>query len=197
MSGATLLGALTVQMDRIVLSRMVSIEQFGYYTIAATIALGSLQLINPMTQAVLPRAIQMRGDPVALRCLSVKLARLIALMVGMGAIIFICIGKWLLNIWLRNAEAVAAIYPMLSVLLAGVALNAFYNVGYVNWLAHQKIRRIFQVNILALMLSVALIPHLVSWQGTIGAATGWFALNLIGFVLSLEWLSRKPNERSC
>jgi len=196
MSGATLLGALTVQMDRIVLSRMVSIEQFGYYTIAATCALGSLQLIYPLTQAVLPRMIQMRGDPIALRCLSVKLAQLIVLLVGLGALIFSTIGKWLMDVWLRNTEAVIAIYPMLSVLLAGVALNAFYNVGYVNWLAHQNIRRIFQVNALALVLSLAMIPPLVLLLGTIGASVGWLLINLIGFMFSLEWIKRKPSERS-
>lgn len=196
MSGATLLGALTVQMDRIVLSRMVGVEQFGYYTVAATVALGSLQLINPLTQAVLPRAIQMRNDPVALRSLSVKLAGLIALLVGLGAIMFAVIGEWLLDVWLRSPEVVAAIYPMLAVLLAGVALNAFYNVGYVNWLAHQKVHRVLQVNAIALALSVVLIPPLVIWQGTIGAAFGWLAINLIGFVFSLGWLKRKPHERS-
>lgn len=196
MSGATLLGALTVQMDRIVLSRMVGIEQFGYYTIAATVALGSLQLINPLIQAVLPGAIQMRNDPVALRSLSVKLAGLIALLVGLGIMIFAAVGKWLLGIWLRSPEVVAAVYPMLAVLLAGVALNAFYNVGYVNWLAHQKVHRVLQVNALAIVLSAALIPLFVSWQGTIGAAFGWLAINLIGFVFSLGWLQRKSNERS-
>ncbi|MBV5329278.1 MAG: oligosaccharide flippase family protein [Chlorobium sp.] len=196
MSGATLLGALTIQMDRIVLSRMVSIDQFGYYTIASTCALGSLQLIYPITQAVLPQAIQMRYDPVALRCLSVKLGRLIALLVVLGAVIFSNFGKWLLDIWLRNSEAAAAIYPVLSVLLAGVALNAFYNVGYMNWLAHQKTRRILQVNAFGLLLSVILIPPLVLWLGTIGASAGWLVINLIGFVLSLEWLKRKPIERS-
>lgn len=196
MSGATLLGALTVQMDRIVLSRMVGIEQFGYYTIAATVALGSLQLINPLIQAVLPRAIQIRNDPVALRSLNVKLVGLIALLVGMGIIIFAGFGKWLLEIWLRSPGVVAAIYPMLAVLLAGVALNAFYNVGYVNWLAHRKVRRVLQVNALALVLSVGLMPLFVSWLGTIGAAFGWLAINLIGLVFSLGWLQRKSNERS-
>jgi O-antigen/teichoic acid export membrane protein len=195
MSGATLLGALTVQMDRIVLSGMVSIEQFGYYTIAATVALGSLQLINPLTQAVLPRAIQMRNDPVALRNLSVKLTGSIALLVGLGAMIFIAVGKWLLDVWLRNPEAATAIYPMLAILLTGTALNAFYNVGYVNWLAHQKTHRVLQVNAFALVLSVALIPPLVSWQGTIGAAFGWLAINLIGFVFSLGWLKQNPQKK--
>lgn len=191
MSGATWLGALTVQMDKIVLSQMTSIEQFGYYTVAATVAAGMLQLVYPLVQAVLPRAIQLRTEPAALRRLSIKLIGLIGLMVGAGALIFIAAGEWLLDVWLRNSEAAAMVYPLLGVLLAGTGLNAFYNVGYINWIVHEKIRRVFQVNALALVLSVALIPPFILWQGTIGAAFGWLAINLVGFVLSLEWLKRK------
>jgi O-antigen/teichoic acid export membrane protein len=196
MSGAVLIGVLTVQMDRIVLSRMVSIEQFGYYTIAATLAVSLLQLIHPLTQAVLPRAIQLRRDPDALRVLSIKLAWMIALIVGLGGVVFIVEGSLLLHIWLHSAEAVAAVHPVLTVLLLGVALNAFYNVGYVNWLVRHKTHRILQVNALALLLSVAVIPLLVSRLGSIGAAFGWLAINLIGFVFSLGWIKRKKNDKS-
>ena len=196
LSGATWLGALTVQMDKIILSRMVTIEQFGYYTIAATVAAGMLQLVYPLVQAVLPRAIQLRANPAALRSLCIKLARLIGMLVGLGALIFLAAGEWLLDGWLRNREAVAVVFPLLAVLFVGTGLNAFYNVGYINWIVHEKIRRVFQVNALALVLSVALIPPLVTWQGTIGAAFGWLAINLIGFLLSLEWLKRKRDERN-
>lgn len=196
MSGATLLGALTVQMDRIILSRMVGIEQFGYYTIAATVAVGSLQLIYPLIQAVLPRAIQLRNDPVELRRLSIKLAGLMCTIIGLGAIAFAIAGMWFLKVWLRSPEVGAQVYPMLAVLLAGSAVNALYNVGYVNWLVNQEVRRVLQVNVLALLFSVILIPLFVTWQGAIGAAFGWLAINLIGFVLSLGWLRRTWNERN-
>src|SRR5438477_320147 len=53
LSGATWMGALTVQMDKVILSKMVSLQQFGYYTIAAGIAMGVLQLIYPLVQAIL------------------------------------------------------------------------------------------------------------------------------------------------
>lgn len=196
LSGATWLGALTVQMDKIILSRLVAIEQFGYYTIAATVAAGMLQLIYPLVQAVLPRAIQLRAEPVALRRLCIKLVWLIGLLVGLVALFFISAGDWLLAGWLRNQEVVTIVYPLLAVLFVGSALNAFYNVGYINWIVHEKIHRVFLVNALALVLSVALIPPLVAWKGTIGAAFGWLAINLIGFVLSLEWLKRKQDERT-
>jgi len=197
MAGAAWLGALTVQMDKIVLSRMISIEKFGYYVIAATVAAGLLQLIYPLIQAILPRAIQLRSDAVALRRLNLKMLRLIGAMVGVGGVVFSVAGEWLLHLWLRNAEVVAAVYPVLAILLIGTALNAIYNIGYINWIAHEKIHRVLQVNVLALALSVLLIPPLVSRQGIIGAAFGWLSINLIGFVLSLEWLKRKQNERNC
>lgn len=194
MSGATLLGSLTTQIDRIILSRMVGIEQFGYYTVAATVAIGSLQLIYPLTQAVLPRAIQLRKRPSELHQLSMKLAKLIGAIVGLGVGAFIFVGKELLEFWLRNADAAVQVYPILAVLLLGTTLNAFYNVGYVNWLVNRKVHRVFQVNILSLACSIVLIPLLVSAQGAIGAAFGWLAINLIGLLFSLDWLRRKSNE---
>jgi len=191
MSGAAWLGALTVQMDKIVLSRMASIEQFGYYTIAATVAAGVLQMVYPLVQAVLPRAIQLREQPEALRLLSVKLARLVGLLSLVGVLIFFFSGNWLLHKWLGDPVAATAIYPLLAVLLLGTALNAFYNVGYVNWLVAGKAHRVFQVNALAFILSVALIPVFVTRYGVVGAAFGWVMINLIGFVLSLEWTIKK------
>ena len=191
MSVATLLGALTVQMDRIVLSRLVSIEQLGYYTIAVTVSLGSLQLINPIIQAVLPLAIQLRNDSAKLRNLSIRLMVVITMLVGLGIIVFASVGEWLLGAWLRSSsEVVEVIYSMLAVLLVGTALNAFYNVGYVNWLAQQKVNKILKVNVIACVLSIVLIPVFVNLMGAIGAAFGWLAINLIGFVFSLSWLKR-------
>lgn len=193
LSGSIWLGALTVQMDRIILSRMAPIEQFGYYTVAATIAIGMLQLIYPLYQAVLPRAIQLRADPEALRHLSVKLFLLIGGVTGTLALAFVTLGRWLVGIWLRNPVAAAAVYPILAVLLVGTALNAFYNVGYMNWIVHEKINRVLKVNGLTLVLAVALIPPLVLWLGTIGAAFGWLAINSFGLLLSLEWLKGKQD----
>jgi O-antigen/teichoic acid export membrane protein len=195
MSGAAWLGALTVQMDKIVLSRMVSIEQFGYYTIAAIVAAGTLQLIYPLIQALLPRAIHLRADDMALRRLIIKLVWAIGLITGLGSMIFIAAGNWLLHIWLKNPLVVEAVYPLLAILLVGTALNAFYNVGYIFWIANENTRKIFQVNALALILSVALIQPLVAWQGTLGAAFGWLAINSIGLIFSLEWIKQKKDEK--
>lgn len=191
MSGAVWLGALTTQMDKIVLSRMASIEQLGYYSIASTIALGALQLIYPLVQAVLPRAIQLKQDPGALRRLYIRLLALISLAAVAGGLIFVVAGEWFLKAWLGSSMLSTAIQPILAVLLFGTALNAFYNIGYMNWIVHERIRRVFQVNAISLLLSLVLLPILVESYGSIGAAFGWLAMNLFGLALSLEWVKGK------
>jgi len=190
MAGAVLLGALTVQIDKIILSRMVPIEQFGYYTLASTVAIGVLQLIYPITQAALPRAIPLHSEPILLRKLYFKVAQLILIVTFFVGFVFIVSGKFLLGFWLRNQHSVQEIYPIISILLLGTCLNAFYNIGYIDWMVHKRVNRIYLVNILSIILSLLIIPILVLRYGVIGAAFGWLSMNLIGFLLSLEWVKR-------
>lgn len=190
MSGAALLGAVTVQMDKVIVSKMVSIEQFGYYMIAATVASGALQLVYPLVQASLPRAIHLRNDGESLSKLSNKLMKIVTMLVVCGAIGYFTIGEWLLHVWLKSWDVVNAIHPVLSILLIGTALNAFYNVGYIHWIVFEKLGCVFQVNLAAFLLSLTVIPLLVANMGMIGAAFGWVAINLIGLVLSLEWMKK-------
>lgn len=200
MSGAVILGALTVQMDKIILSRMLPIEQFGYYVIASTISQGVLNLVYPLVQAISPRMMQLSLEPIALRALNIKLARSIAIMVIAGAAGFIVAGEWVLGFWLRDPNAVAIVHPLLSILLIGSALNAFYHVGYFNWLASGQVRRILLVNVVSLVVCLVITPPLVTWQGIIGATFGFLAMNAIGLVISLEWLrpvGNKSNPNGC
>lgn len=191
MSGAAFFGALTVQMDKIILSRMVSIEQFGYYVIASTVATGLLQLIYPLLQASLPRAIHLRNQPVDLYKLNIKLFKAIIFIAGLVIIGYVFIGKFVLITWLKNAQVAEVVYHLLAVLLIGTLFNAFYNIGYINWIAKEKVRIIFQVYLLSFVMTAILLPIFVVQFGTIGAAFGWITLNFIGFICSLGWIKRR------
>ena len=117
MLGATLLGAITVQIDKIALSRMASIEQFGYYTVASIVAGGVLQLIYPVIQAALPRVIKLRNDPDAVRAFNKKLFKLIAILVLLAICAYVFTSQWLLGVWIKDEIAVKTIHPILNILL--------------------------------------------------------------------------------
>jgi Na+-driven multidrug efflux pump len=86
---------------------------------------------------------------------------------------------------------VGHVYQYLAILLVGTLLNAFYNIGYMNWIANEQTKRIIQVNALSLLLAIILAPMLIIKYGTIGAAFSWIIINLIGLILSLEWVRQK------
>lgn len=187
MTAAVLMGALTVQMDRIVLSRMVSMEQFGFYTLAVSISLGVLQLVYPVYQAVMPRMVQLRENSDALYRFNLKLFFGICMTFAGILTGFILTGRWLLYVWLRNPEVVAVVYPVSVVLLIGTCLNALYNIGYINWIVQGRTRRILAVNALSLGLAVVLLPSCIIWKGLIGAAFGWGLTNMVGLLFYLSW----------
>lgn len=195
LTGAVFMGALAAQMDKIVLSRMLAIEQFGYYAIASALAMGVLQFIHPVFNAALPRVVHLRAQPLALRRFNLRIAGFVLLLIVLATLAFLLAGRPLLELWLRNTAVAAAVYAPLSILLAGTALNALYNIGYTNWLAKGYSRGILLVNAGSLAVSVALLPALVEWQGLSGAALGWVAINAIGLALSLQWLA--PNRARC
>lgn len=197
MSLAVLMGALTVQMDRIVLSKMVPIDLFGLYVIASTVSQGVLSFITPLVQAFLPRIMQARDDYSKLIDLNVNLTKLIALVILVSGMCYSFFGEWFLKIWLRDTKTVSVVYELLSILLIGSVLNAFYHVGYFNWLAHRKTVCIFFVNGLSLAVCILFMPLFIDRWGMVGATFVFVIMNLLGLLVSLEWIfkSRFPYSK--
>ncbi len=57
--GINLLAVMLTQIDKIILSRLLSLESFGYYMLAATLAGGVTLVIGPITQALYPKLVQL------------------------------------------------------------------------------------------------------------------------------------------
>ena len=191
MSVAALLGALTVQTDRLFLSGMVSLEIFGYYNVAANVASGVLILLNPITQAYWPKAIGCREDLIALKKICTEYFLCVFLLIILGVIGYQLLGHWVLSLLFKAAKTVDIVYSALSILLIGTVLNALYSVGYMAWIARGQAGKIFTVNLLSLLAALIAIPFGIEHFGYRGAAAGWLIINLIGFLYSLEWLFLK------
>lgn len=195
LAAASGLGALTTQLDKVLLSRAIAITDFGYYVIAASLAGGVLQLVYPFMQAALPQAIRLRDDPNALKKLYVKMFYIVFLAATLGLSVYGLCGHLLLNIWLKDSNIATHIYPLLGMLLLGVVLNAVYNIGYTHWIAKGHSARILQVNCIAFVLCLLIIPPSVERFGTIGATTGWLIINLLGLAISLPGVLATMHEK--
>lgn len=196
LSLSVILGTLTMQIDKLAISWMLPIDQLGYYTIASLVAMGLLQLFNPVTSAVLPRIVQLNDQPAALKQLNFKVFFMMLAMIAGVLIGYIFGGKLILVYWLKDMNVVEIVHPVLTLLLLGTGLNAIYNVGYMNWLAAGSTNKIMKVNMLSLGLSILLTPILVAKYALPGAASGWLIINSLGLLLSLDWMANRKNTNA-
>ncbi len=58
MSGISILATILTQLDKIILSNMLTLEMFGYYTLAGVFAMSLYRLIGPVFSAIYPRFTQ-------------------------------------------------------------------------------------------------------------------------------------------
>lgn len=194
MSGASLLGALTVQMDKVILSGMVSVESFGYYVIASTLATGVLQLLYPIVNVAIPYAVDLKNKNQPLKSFNYRYAKLVSVMIFIFATLFYFIGYIFLSWWLKSPSVAVQVYGLLSILLIGTGLNALYTIGYINWIVNSQLGSLLQVNLVSLIISVITIPIMVNKYGVVGASLGWITINAVGLLFSLGWLVQSDKK---
>ncbi len=195
-SVAVWLGAITTQLDRSILSQMVSIEDFGLYSLASSIALGLLQLIYPVIQAYTPLLIKAKQDPTRFRQTNLHLFCSTFGLMLLIFVSFLFFGRSALAIWLQNAGASASVYQVLVILILGTLLNSLYNVGYLNWLIFDRVKTMVLTNVLSVCFCIFATPLLIKEHGITGAAYGWLFTNVLGFVLSTGWIFELKKQRS-
>ena len=194
MSAAVLVGSLSLQIDKIVLSKAVPLDQYGYYTIASTVAFGALQLVTPVMQACFPHIVRLHGDGAALLKFNRRIGFIFFLSIVLIAVLFSLVGRDVLIIWLHQHSIVDNVYPIMKILLIGTAMNVIYNIGYYNWLSNNSTRTIFMINLISLVLASIFTPLLVYYFGLRGGAFSWIALNSLGATLTLKWFLYKKKK---
>lgn len=184
MMGLTLLALLLTQVDKIILSRLLNLEMFGYYTLASTIAATLNNLITPVTQAYYPRFTELvtQGDSIALIKIYHQSAQLISVLIIPATFLFVFFGKNLLLLWTNNILIAENAAPLLVLLAIGMMLNGFIHIPYYLTLAYGWTKFPMYQNIIAVLI---LIPSMI-WAsihyGAIGAA--WISVILnAGYVL--------------
>lgn len=184
MLGISFLALLLTQVDKTLLSMLLPLTEFGYYTLAATVAGSLFMLIGPVTQAFYPKFCEMHtsGDTVLLAIDYHKAAQLVSVIAGSAAIVLIFFAETFLALWTQDAQLAEKVAPLLSLLALGNLLNGLMWIPYQTQLAHGWTGLALKINVVAVSLLVPAILWAVPLYGAIGAACVWVLLN-VGYVL--------------
>lgn len=192
MTGMALLRALQTQGDKIILSRMLTLRDFAYYALAATVANALLILSDSINMAVFPRFTQLvtAGKQAALQALFRLVARIQSATVGVMALVIIVFAAEVMTVWTNNAETTATAAPLLTLLAGAGLFTAMASSSYRLALAHGWTRLGVQIGLVHLLFYFPLLIVLTQRQGALGAA--WAGLIVTGAIqMIFAWLTQR------
>lgn len=189
----TFLALLLTQVDKVLLSKMISLSDYGYYTLASTIAAALFVITAPITQALYPRFCELfaqknHSGMVAAYHLGTQLVSVIA---GGGALVLIALSETFLRLWTQDAELAHCVAPLLSLLMLGNLLNGLMWIPYQTQLAHGWTNLTVCINIVAVVFIVPAILWVTPRYGAVGAAWVWVILNGGYVVVGIHFMYRR------
>ncbi|HVG79533.1 MAG TPA: oligosaccharide flippase family protein [Patescibacteria group bacterium] len=179
MAGTLLLGHALNSLDQVILSAILPLAEFGYYTLAVGVAATLGLVVNPVTTAVYPRFSQLveRAPDDVTREYHFFSQLVAVLVLPLGAVL-IFFPADVLALWTRNPEVVSHAAAVLSLRAIGTVLNALMHVPHIVQLAFGWSSLGAWANAIALLIMVpATIALSLAWGG-VGAALAWIGLNL-------------------
>jgi O-antigen/teichoic acid export membrane protein len=174
-SGITVL-TLTIiiltQTDKLILSKLVTLEEFGYFSIALVVA-SALHIITlPVFNAILPKlyAHASADDEAGLRSSFASACALMNALFVPAALLLILFPNEILQLWIRDPETASRAGPLLALLATGTLLNGFMNVPFALQLARGNTAVGVRINLVLCVLMVPAILALTLRFGIVGGA---------------------------
>lgn len=172
-SATTLVSLLVSQLDKFVVSAMLPLETFGYYTLGSRIATCLNVGSAPLFSSVYPAFARQvgPGNERKLTQLYHSSSQLMSVLVLPAAVTVIFFAKPLIFAWTGKALVAERASSLAALLTAGAAFNCIVSVPYALQLAYGWTRLAFWSNIFALCLTVPLLLVSVVYVGAVGAAS--------------------------
>ena len=181
------------QSDKLVLSRMLSLEEFGYYTLAYTVGTAIAVFNAPVFQAVSPRltADMASGNTGRGAVTYHKASQTMALLVLPAAAVAIFHAQDLIYLWSADALLAQRCAALAAVFVGAYTLNSLIHVPAALALSAGWSGWGMITNAAAALLILPSLIVATRYFGALGAALANLGLNLLYFLVAVRYLHRR------
>jgi O-antigen/teichoic acid export membrane protein len=192
MSGIAVSGLVFTQLDKVILSKIVELKEFGHYMLATAVVSGLYLLIAPTFNVVYPRlsALVVTGDREKLTDLYRVGTRLLASVLFPVAMLLVVFPQELVYAWTRNQAIASSVAPIIALLAVGTALHGVMHFPYSLQLAYGVTRLPLTINAILIVVWIPLIIGFALKFGALGGAMAWLVLQVLYAVLG-TWLTHR------
>jgi len=199
MAGISAMTMILGQVDKIILSKMLSLKMFGYYTLATMAASIVGFMATPFFFAIYPRLTQLvaLGKHDELKELYHRSCQTVSVLVLPTSMVVALFSREILFIWTMNHITTDNTSLILSILVIGGGLSGLLYLPYILQLAYGWTRLTFYISSLSVLFLVPFIIFMTTKYGATGAAIGWIVLNMGYLLFAIPIIHRRllPGEQ--
>ena len=181
----SLLWIVLTQLDKVLLSKVLLLNEYGYFSLVALITTGIMTLTNPLVQTLLPRMTMLvaEGRIAEMERLYLNATRFVCSVLFPMAAVIAWHGQAL--IFARTGDAAAAQWSerMLFWYVPGSALMAVGAFQFYLQYAYGQLRLHIWYSVVSTAVSVPIVIYAALVHGAYGAALAWFFLRLATFLI--------------
>ena len=184
---------LVTQIDKLVLSGILPLTEYAYFSLAVLVAGGINIISGPISMAIMPRMARLHaeGKHDELRRVYNQAAQLVSVTAGSLAVALIVCAEPLLFAWTGNREVTATAAPILRLYAIGNGLLALGAFPYYLQYARGNLRYHLISNLVLVVLLTPAIIVAAMKAGGVGAGWVWVAMNALYLVFWVGYVHSK------
>lgn len=176
---------LLTQLDKLFLSGILPLEEYGYFALIGLVANAVLQVSAPISKAILPRMTSLYAQEKYEEMIKIykRSTQLVAITIFSVVGVIGVYSYELLYSWTGSVEASTWGEEILRWYVMGNGILAITAFQYYLQFAHGKLKLHVQYNTLSALVSIPFILWSAYTYGAIGVAITWFIFRLVSFLI--------------
>jgi len=183
---------MVTQTDKLVLSSILPLAEYGYFTLAVLVASGIMIVGGPISGAIMPRMTKLEAEGNRKEVIRIyrQSTQLVTIIAGSAAVTLAFCAQPLLWAWTGDAELASKAAPILTLYAIGNGILAIAAFPYYLQYARGNLKLHFIGHLLLLFILIPSIVLSANYYGAIGAGYAWVAVNalyLLIWVAVVHW----------
>ncbi|MEX5573838.1 oligosaccharide flippase family protein [Pseudomonas lijiangensis] len=182
---SSVLWIVLTQFDKVLLSEILPLDQYGYFSLVALITTGIMMLTNPLVQALLPRLTVLVAEDrhQDMQALFLAANRFVCTFLFPLAAIVALHAEPLLYAWTgdeaaaRWGRSILCWYALGSAIMAASAFQFYLQYAYGQMRLH------IWYSVISAVITVPVMFLAIHYQGAYGAALAFFSLRVVSFAI--------------
>lgn len=181
MGGISIMSMIFSQMDKFILSKLLSLELFGYYTLASVVATSFSRLMGPLVTAIFPRFVQLitLGDMEKLKQLYHSGCQMMSVLIMPFTLLLALFSKEILLLWTQDSITAEKASILVSFLALATMFNGLAHLPVSMQYAFGRTRTVFYTMLASLIIMAPGIVMGTRHFGVIGATAALMMINII------------------